>query len=460
MEAQNDNILSDGYYVYDHTNYKLKFTSRYFNELLESKSKLMYPYYENALDNYFTTQRFTNSIDFGSRIGKKRFLTILGAHSLYKRIRQEYYKDLTTLEQNLTLQDTTTFNDFTARAVLSKSTETSKLNYQFGIDINNETAEGKKITGENQEIGDYAAFFSFNYDPVGTVSLQPGIRYIYNTKYQAPLIYSLNLKWMFSENINLRGSYSRGFRAPSLKELYLDFVDVNHNIKGNEELIAENSHDINLSLTYHRETKKNLYGADLDLFYNHVNDLIKLVPLVGSSNPNAAPYYTYVNIGNYVSKGFQTEVSYNIYPRFTIKAGVTETGRKYGVDEDYQVESEFLYSTDVNFNFTYSILKWGIDLSTFYKYTGKYPEFSYDDTNEIYYKGYVDDYNMMDVSVMKSFFKRTFQVTTGVKNIFNVITIKNTATSGEAHSGNSGSGQLTGWGRTFFISLSYKFNKY
>ncbi len=450
----------DGYYIYDKTDFKLKFSSGYFNELLQGKGNLMYPYYENALDNYFTTVRFTNSLDYYTKIGQKRFLTLLGAYSLYDRVREEYFKDLTTLNENLVLQDTTTFTDLSLRAVMSKSVSSSKLNYQFGIDVNKEYGEGEKITDGSQQIGDYAAFFSLNYDPISNLSLQPGIRYIYNTKYQAPLIYSVNVKWMLHETYNMRASYSRGFRAPSLKELYLDFVDVNHNIQGNEDLKSENSHNVNFSLSYNRETRKNLYGATIDLFYNLVNDLIKLVPLIGSSNPNSAPYYTYVNIGKYTSKGFQVDLSYNIYPRFTIKGGLTETGRKYGADDDYKVDSEFLYSTDVNFSCTYSIIKYNMDISAFYKYTGKYPEFSYNEKEEVYYKGYVGDYNTMDITLMKSFSKRSFQATTGIKNIFNVKTIENTVTSGEAHSGNSSFGKLTAWGRTFFIGLSYTFNKY
>lgn len=452
--------FGEGYYIFDRSNYKFKFTSRYFNELLEGKGNLMYPYNETALDNYFTTERFSNSLDFSSRIGKKRFLTMLGAYSVYKRVRQEYFKDLTTLTENLVMEDTTVFNDLTLRAVMSKSTEKSRFNYQFGIDINTESGEGEKITDQQQEIGDYAAFFSIQYDPTGSLSLQPGVRYIYNTKYQAPFIYSLNVKWLPHENINLRGSYSRGFRAPSLKELYLDFVDVNHNVQGNDELLAENSHNANLVLDYHKELKRKVYGANLDLFYNHVNDLIKLVPLAGSSSPNSAPLYTYVNIGKYISTGSQFELSYNLYPRLSVKMGITETARKYGVDDEFNVASEFLFSTDLNFNCTYSIIKWGTDVSLFYKYTGDYPEFSYDPESEIYYKGYVESYSMMDITIMKSLFKRSLKVSTGLKNIFDVNTLKNTAASGEAHSGNTGSGQITAWGRTLFVSLSYNFNKY
>jgi len=450
----------DGYYIFDKSKYRFKYSTRYFNEILVGKGDLMYPYYETAMDNYFITKRLANSMDFGSRLGKKRFVNILAAYSLYHRIREEYYNDLTTLEKNLTFQDTTEFTDLSARAVISKSDGSGQFNYQFGIDANSEWGKGEKIEGTEKFIGDYAAFLSINYNVVTSLSVQPGIRYIYNTKYHAPLVYSVNVKWLLPENINFRASYSRGFRAPALKELYLDFVDVNHNIKGNENITAENSHNFNLSLNFQKEAKKKIYGANVDLFYNLVNNLIKLTPMTGIAIPNSAPYYTYVNIGKYITNGIQVDLNYSFYPRFSVKAGLTETGRKYGVDEDYQVESEFLYSTDLNFSCTYSILKWNLDISAFYKYTGQYPEFSYDDITKTYFKGFIEDYHIMDVSLMKHFFKRTLKLTSGIKNLFDINTIKSTLNSGEAHSGNNDFGRLTGWGRTFFIGLSYNFNNY
>ena len=64
-----------------------------------------------------------------------------------------------------------------------------------------------------------------------------------------------------------RASYARGFRAPSLKELYFDFVDINHNIKGNKNLIAEQSNNYTLNITYKKRIKRKTLALDFGGFY-------------------------------------------------------------------------------------------------------------------------------------------------------------------------------------------------
>jgi len=48
-----------------------------------------------------------------------------------------------------------------------------------------------------------------------------GLRVLYIAGLAAPLIYSLNLKYNLSDDLAIRASYAKGFRAPSLKELFL-----------------------------------------------------------------------------------------------------------------------------------------------------------------------------------------------------------------------------------------------
>jgi len=443
----------DGYYIYDQSGFKIKYAPQYFNELLWNKGNVIEPHF--AIDNYFSTRRFNNSLDISTKIGKKRFLKVLAAYSIYDRIKNTYFKNLHTQEEILSEndgdQDTTRFNSVNVRAEMSKSTDESKFNYQFGLDINLENGTGQRIKDEKQYIGDYAAFLSLKITPLSTFTIQPGLRLIYNTKYAAPLVYSINIKWDPLEYTTVRASYSRGFRAPSLKELYLFFVDVNHNIQGNENLEAEDSHNFMLDLGYNNEKGKAIWGFDIDLFYNTINNIITIAQVEGN-------LYSYINVDNYTSQGIQMDLFYNLYPQFKWKVGFVTTGRKNVLEADSSGSKKFFYSTDVNTSITYTIPKIKTDLSVFYKYTGKLPQY-YQTTDGELYEGYIDAYNMMDITLTKSFFKSSLNISTGVKNAFDVKSINASGTTGGGAHGGSGS-TLIGYGHSFFIGLSYVFNKY
>jgi len=270
----------DGYYLYAKPKLKFKISSSWFDEKLYSQGNLMPPYYETAFDTYFITSRSTSKIELNQKINEFRFINIQGSYAYYARKKETYFKNLTTLSETPASNpedfDTTRFHNALLRGTFSKSNPDSRFNYQLGFDFNMELGTGKRITDEKQQIGDYAAFLSVQYDPAKWVTIQPGLRYIYNTKYQAPLVYSINLKFAFLENYSIRASYSRGFRAPSLKELYLFFVDVNHNVQGNPDLESENSHNVNFSFQYNRETDKSFVGTELSFFYNNINNIINI----------------------------------------------------------------------------------------------------------------------------------------------------------------------------------------
>ncbi len=446
--------IFDGYYIFDNKDLKIKYSTRFFNEMIQSKGNVIEPHF--ARDSYFRTNRFNNNIDLSTRIGDYRYVKVLAAYSIYNRTKNTYFKNLHTLSENLTDnsgdQDTTRFNALNLRAELSKGDDASIFNYQFGVDINLENGTGAKIMGQEQQIGDYAAFLSLKIDPASNLTLQPGVRLIYNTKYNAPLVYSLNVKWDPLEHTTVRASYARGFRAPSLKELYLFFVDVNHNIQGNENLKAENSHNVLLSLGYNNEEGRANFGINTDLFYNTINNIITIAQVKGD-------LYSYINIDNYTSQGIQAELFYDLYPEFKWKVGVAYTGRKNVLEGESPGLKKFLYSTDISSSGTYRFRKIQTDLSVFYKYTGRLPQY-YQVAEGQFKEGYVEDYHNMDITLKKGLLKNSLQVTAGVKNIFNVTTLYSSGggSLGSVHGGNGSS--LVGYGRTYFIGLSYSFNKF
>lgn len=445
----------DGYYMFDTEAFKLKLSGAYFNEKLQSKGNRLPPYYETAFDNWFYTHRFTTKLDINKSFQKQRYLNVVGAYSWYERRKETYFNDLTipseVLTTNETDQDTTRFDNSMLRVTYSKSRETSKLNYQMGVDFNLERGWGKRITDGEQQIGDYAGFISLQYQPVSKWMFQPGVRFIYNTKYAAPLVYSINVRWQPNEQMTARASYARGFRAPSLKELYLFFVDINHNIRGNEDLEAETSHNANASFSYFREIDIHYIGFEVKLFYNNIENIITLAQVNND-------LYTYINVDKYITQGGELELKYKLHPNFDLRLGVVETGRYNSFSQDSDGINKFYYTTDFIANLHYKVIKWNADVSVFYKYSGRLPQFFVSADGQVV-EGFIDQFNTMDITLQKSIMGNRLIIGGGVKNLFDVTNVASSGVTGGAHSGGSG-GYSIGWGRSYFLKLSFNFMKY
>ncbi len=427
------------------------FTSDFFYEKITNKGKPRLPYYETAFDDYYRTYRFNNSIHINGKLGKNYNLTAIAAYNYFERIKNTYYKDLTTLQETLTSntddQDTSTFKNLMSRASISNTKDSAKLHYEIGYDVNQETAYGVRIKETLQRIGDYALFGSLEYSPFKALIIRPGLRVVHNTAYAAPLIPSLNLKWAIKK-VTLRASYARGFRAPSLKELYFYFVDINHNIKGNEILKAEQSDNFTLAATTQHRIKQSLYKTDISLFYNDIKDMISL-----AQSSNTGTEYTYVNIGTYKTHGINisTEMAIN---HFKFLIGASYIGRYNELAAVHDIDA-YNYSPELRSNILYEFKKTGLSIAMFYKYTGILYRYRIDDQDNIYLTE-TQDFHTADLALSKSLWKKRINITLGSKNLFDVKNITGSSSSG-AHSQSSTSIPV-GMGRTYYIKLDFTFN--
>lgn len=444
--------------AYAHQGTRARLNVSYFNELLRDKGNLLKPYFETAFDSDFTTNRLTTRFDLNQKVRSNRYLNVLGSYAYYDRRKNTWFKDLTTLEKVLTSnvfdQDTSRFDQWLLRSEFSKSDMGSWFNYQLGIDLNLEQGVGRRILGRNQQIGDYATFLSLKLQPGPRLMLQPGARYSYNTRYKAPLVYSLNAKYDLSESLSLRASAAKGFRAPSLKELYLEFVDVNHNIRGNENLKAESSQNYNLALRYHHEKPTYDYGLEASLFRNVINNSITLAAL-----NTADQLYTYVNLDKMISQGYQLQFNNRLYPWLELKFGVGQTGR-----QQVQLnlpETDMVYSTDVIAQASYTWQKTDTRFGLYYKYNGDYPEVFVAQDGTIF-RTIMKAYHTLDLNASRAFFARRLTVQLGAKNLFNNTNIGVVGDSGGGgiHSGGGGGSSPVGWGRTWFVRLNANLDKF
>jgi outer membrane receptor for ferrienterochelin and colicins len=448
--------ILDGSYIFSSSAFRIKVSGDYFDELLLDKGPLQPRYFETALDNEFRTIRSIVKLDANYDFGRKHFIYFLASFSNYDRYKQTYFKDFTILSStpvnNPDGQDTTGMQSYTARCIFVKNNPEKKFNYQAGIDLDVETGQGKRILNNFQELGDYDAFLSLTWNPVKPLTLQPGARYIYNTKYKAPLVYSLTSKWSITDRLNLRFTYARGFRSPELKELYLSFVDVNHDILGNPDLKAEQSNNFSLNLKYANEKARNAWSAEISAFYNNVDNVIVLAQV----SANDALKYMYYNVEKYLTTGLKESVSLNLYPHLRLDAGVAETGVT-GTALDGGKPGNFIFGTDVTFSGNYHFIKPELTLSLFYKYSGKNPVFQADQ-NQVAI-GYLYPYQSMDFTATKGFWMNRIRLSAGLKNIFNTKTIPTSGIVSGAHdSGSSGSEDIA-WGRTYFLKLSFVLNQ-
>lgn len=432
-------------YGYQFNKHSLHIKSEYFNEKITNRGLPIKPYLETAFDDYYFTQRIDNAIIADGKISSAVRYNSIFSYNQFKRIKNTYTKDLTTLNSEIIelpeAQDTSRFNLYMARGSFIFATDSSKLKLEAGYDLNFENTYGRKITGNQKENGDYALFTTAEYKPIEAITIKPGVRVAYNTSYKAPVTPSLNILYKL-KNYSVRASYARGFRAPSLKELFFYFVDINHNIIGNNQLKAEFSDNFSLNLLHKKIIKQSIIQTDVSFFYNDIKNLITLAQINNQQ-------YSYVNIGIFKTQGISLNQSLLI-KHLKLNAGASYVGRYNVLHAQYPLTDKFLYYPEIRFNTIYDFKNTGLSIALFYKYQGRFNNFSLNANNEIY-NTFIDAYQLLDLTLTKKIFKQKLLLSLGSKNLFNVTNVAANM-SDSAHSGTSFSTPVA-TGRTYFLKI-------
>ncbi len=437
------------YYQYVKSKWNIRYKFDYFDEYILNRGLPRQPYYTTAFDDEYNTRRIDNSLNVKRRFGAYGKLNSLFSYNRYDRVKNTFFVDLTTLDQQLTASasdhDTSVFDQWVFRGSYMQNNDSSFISYQLGYDISIESAIGRRILDRRQQQGDFALFTTAEFRAGKRLVFRPGLRYAYNTTYAAPLLPSINIKWNIAKSLDIRASYARGFRAPGIKELYFEFVDINHNILGNDSLDAESSH--NLSTAFLHQLKKENWNLRTELmgFYNNITNRISLAAI-------DAVQFSYVNIGSFQSAGSRLSFQFQ-KKQFRANASLGWIGTASNVlSED--LKDEFLFYPEAQSSLMYTLDKSKTSFGIFYKYQGELPRFTLDDEGNVV-QGITDDYHTMDFSVSQKIWKDAFNLTLGVKNIFDVTNVATNAASGGAHSSGSNSVSI-GAGRSYFAALQYR----
>lgn len=424
-----------------------------FTEKMTDRGAPRAPYYVNAFDTHIKTLRLSNKLLLGGRISKNNFLDITLSQSYYTRSRNIYFKDLTTLEETITQsntdQDTTTFNNYMFRGIFSTNSDSSKLNFIVGSELKQDFTKAERVTDYEQNIGDYAIFGNIRYNPIKAITIQPGIRYAYNTKYAAPIVPSINFLINLNKSTKIRTSYAKGFRAPDLKELFLEFhYNSTINLYGNDKLSSENSDHINLSIDFHKTLKNHTLKIAPKMYYSKINNLIDLAQ---TSPIN----WTYTNVDYLITHGTSLTLNYT-YKNFNFNSAYSYYGNYNSQFNNLNKPNQFFYSNDALIGAAYLFDSLDLKINLNYKYTGTIKSYYIDDDNNIN-ESFIGNYHTFDFTTTKRFLEKKIVLTAGVKNLFDVKEIKMV---GEVFgvSNSSGAKSLNVlWGRSYFVSLNLNF---
>jgi len=438
-------------YGYQFKKMHLQLSSSNFYEEVINRGAPRPPYEQTAFDDYYQTIRLNQRLKLDGELSENYRFSVIGAYNGYKRKKNTYLRDLTTIEDILSSnpgdQDTSSFHTFLSRGSIIRAKDSSVLNYEIGYDITYETAVGKRIKDGQQSIGDYAIYATAEYNPFKRLTLRPGLRWTYNTTYDAPIVPSFHAKLNVLDKpknkIQFRASYARGFRAPSIKELHFFFVDINHNIQGNPDLRAETSNNFNFSLNQQWRQNKNTLNNRVTLFYNDINNLITL-------SQESQTAYSYFNLERYKTTGVQWSSQYS---RNAIQLGVGAgyVGRYNQISEEIFEQEEFLFSPEVQGSLQYQWQKAKMSFSLFYKYTGQLPNIRTDENGDLY-ESVIQDYHLADFTIDKRLFKEKLTISIGAKNVFNVTAVDGSSAGGAPHAG-AGNSINVGMGRTYFMRI-------
>ena len=286
------------------------------------------------------------------------------------------------------------------------------------------------------------------------VQIKPSIRFIYNNQFGtnplpgifgnsfkiAPVIPSLQLKFNATKHLIMRGSYARGFRSPNIKELYFMFVDINHNVQGNQLLTTETAHNFIGSVDYrHNINKISAVTFKLTYFKNFVTNQIQLALVDNKSN-----LYQYINIGKMNSQGVNSQIEY-FYNQLQVKLSSSWISNESLSDEASNWKKWTVVQTGLNLMYTFQKPK--VSLQWFSRYTGK--NYGYEESGKAFE---IAPYFIADMSMSVPLLKEHIMFQAGCKNIFGVTQVLSSASTGSVHSNGNGNLNVSN-GRNLFVSI-------
>ncbi len=188
------------------------------------------------------------------------------------------------------------------------------VGYEGGI----ESATSGRIATGHREFVNHVGYIEdeWRFSPF---TLTVGGRWSNNSVYGSFFAPRVSGMYRFNDNMTLRASYGRGYRSPSILELFIDYdnAGVGYLVKGNPDLQPESSHGFNAGFDYNRD---DLVWFRVNAYYNTVDNLISYYLV--SQKPNV---YSYHNITHATTSGVDVDIDLHPARELSLNLGYNYT---------------------------------------------------------------------------------------------------------------------------------------
>ncbi|GLR16933.1 TonB-dependent receptor plug domain-containing protein [Portibacter lacus] len=415
------------------------------NEHVEDLGSIKRPKFNPyANDLFYHTNRNDFSAIYKGRVNSKFFIDGTAAYNLYDRVKEDtrYYLETQDFDHEFKSADTTLFRTYFSRLNTAYIID-DNWSLMSGFNYNHESGAGDRIVSENKRdsttaISQEAAIYSeITWKAIDDFQLVLSGRWTIHSLYKNRVTPSLQWKYDISKRWAIKGGYAQGYRSPSLKELYLEFIDINHNIVGNTSLEPEISHDIQNTLHYNSE---NGWNGGINVYFTQINNRINLTE-------TETLKFIYDNIDQYKVFGIQPKISYET-EKITVQSAASLGSWATNIEQNDA--PKYGNVVDMNNSISYEIPKAKVGLLLNHRLVGGQPIYRLEEEEVSVSR--IASYNMMDITMNRSFYKNRILIVGGVKNLLNVQRTDITSgTSTGAHT-SSGSNAIS-QGRSWFVKL-------
>ncbi len=439
----------------------LRLSGGLFSEKVDNLGEIRRPQFRPyAFDDHYFTGRTDLTLHGEGWLSGRWFWQATAGWNRFDRIKNSYRFDFQEEQRTLIegQQDTSAASGLLARLTIARDRADRRWNALFGIEHFTETAQGVRIVDSASARLGWAAARDLGVFASAKVNLlehrlvlQGGARWTLNSLYGSALTPSVWLLWRPKAAWQVRLSYANGFRSPGLKELYFNFIDINHFIVGNTALQPERSDNARAEVRWTSEQRRNVVlGASAAGFYNRVRDRIVLAEF-------APVQYRYVNLRHWETVGGSLGFSLRVGNWLRWQSDAIFTGFFNTLSEEANGDGampRFNWAPDWVNDLTFFLAQERAHLTLWHKMTGATPYFFEEDRQIV--QGKTEAWHLLNIAAGTHLFHRKIRLNAGVKNLLGTRQIRAVANAEIGH----GSGDLrpVHWGRTLFISMTFSWH--